>query len=189
MIRVAGLFFTVLLSGCLAPGVSDASATWEFPAPSQASAVRVKVMLPAELRRPTLVTRDGDSIVNHDLDRWGAPLGDYMSRAIAADLSEIPVQDVLIEVQRLEVSPEGNYTLLFVANLRLEQGPNAPGAPLTVRSKLLQSRAQSDVGPLESAFVGYLAATSTIGEVIAEAVAQEQGGVAKPAPGVTVPGK
>lgn len=189
MRRIPALLATLLLAGCLSPGESDASATWEFPAPRQASAVRVKVMLPAELRRPTLVTRDGDSIVNHDLDRWGAPLGDYMSRAIAADLSESPVQDVLIEVQRLEVSLEGHCTLLFVANLRLEQGPNGPGAPLTVRSKLLQSRAHSDVGPLESAFVGYLAATSTIGEVIAEAVAKEQGGVAKPPATVTVPGK
>jgi len=186
------LLASLALTGCLSPGTSDPTSTWEFTLPTEATDVRVRVILPAALRRPSLVTRDGDRIVNHDLDRWGTPLSASIAREVAADLASLPVQDVVIDVQRLDVTIGGKITLVFTAQMTLEQGPNSGGTPIRVRSKLIEHSIRLDNAashPLCAAVAGYGTASSLISEAIRTAVAEEQGVVAKPAPSVTVPGR
>lgn len=186
------LVAALALAGCLSPGASEPASTWEFTAPAEASDVRVRVILPASLRRPTLVTRDGDRMVNHDMDRWGTPLSASIAREVAEDLAALPVQDVVVDVQRLDVTADGKVTLLFTAQMTLEHGPNGGGTPLRVRSELIEHSirlADAAPHPLSAAFAGYGTASRLISEPIRRAVAQEQGGVAKPPASVTVPGQ
>lgn len=186
------LLATFVLAGCLSPGVSERTSIWEFTPPTEATDVRVRVILPATLRRPSLVTRDGDRIVNHDLDRWGTPLDESIAREVAEDLAPLPVQDVVIDVQRLDVTADGKVTLLFTAQMRLEQGPNGDGTPMRVRSGLIEHSVRLDNAAshqLCAAFAGYGTTSKLISEAIRTAIAKEQGGVAKPPASVTVPGK
>lgn len=185
------LLATLALAGCLSPGVSSPSTTWQLHGATKASPVRVKVVLPSALRRPTLVTYDGVAL-NHDLDRWGEPLDEAIAGAVAADLADLPLTEVFIDVQRLEVTTGGQVTLIFTAQLTLAQAP--AGAPLPVRSEPIIFTVQFDdkgcARPdLAAAFGAYGFVHNRISLAIREALDKEQGGVAKPAPGVTVPGK
>ncbi len=186
------LLAMLALAGCLSPGTSDLTQTFEFSAPKRASDVRVSVVLPSVLRRPTLVTRDGDRIVNHDMARWGSPLGPALAREIASDLADLPVQDVVIEVQRLDVTLEGKVALIFTAQMTLGKGPDRAGAPLRVQGGLIEHRIRlldAPLSPLSAAFFAYRTTANLMSEAIRSAVAEEQGEVAKPTEGVTVPGK
>lgn len=186
------LLATLALAGCLSPGVSDPTQTFEFSAPRRASDIRVTVALPSALRRPTLVTRDGDRVVNHDMARWGSPLGPALAREIASDLADLPVQDVVIEVQRLDVTLEGKVTLIFRAELTLGKGTDSAGAPLRVQAGPIEHRIRllgTPLTPLSAAFFAYRTTANLMGEAIRSAVAEEQGEIAKPSAGVTVPGK
>ena len=190
MSRAAALGVVLLLAGCLSPGESDRSAVWELAHTKRASTVRVTVMLPPELRRPTVVTHDGNRWVNHDLDRWAAPLGEAMARKISQDLDGQPVQDVVVDIQRLEVGMRGELGLTFAAKMRLMPAPDAAGAPFTVLGHPADLGQADDVAQtVEDAVSTYTIAASMIAQQIAEAVAKEQGGVAKPPATVTVPGK
>lgn len=186
------LLAALILAGCLSPGVSDPTQTFEFSEPKRPSDVRVSVALPSVLRRPTLVTRDGDRIVNHDMARWGSPLGPALAREIASDLADLPVQDVVIKVQRLDVALEGRIALIFTAEMTLGKGPDSAGAPLRVQAGPIEHRIRllgKPLTPLSAAFIGYRTTANLMSEAIRSAIAEEQGEVAKPSAGVTVPGK
>jgi len=195
MSRVALLLASLALAGCLAPGESDRSAIWEIPAaPTAASQVRVKVILPSALRRPTLVTYDAGRPVNHDLDRWGTPLDEALARLVAADLDESPFNDVVVDVQRLEVDADGKVTLLFTALMSLSQGANGERLALRAQSELIEIAAKTEARAqarheLAAALEGYSMIHGAISLRIRDCLAKEQGGVAKPPATVTVPGK
>ena len=191
MSRGALLLACLALAGCLSPGESEGSSTWGLHAPTQPSPVRVKVVLPSVLRRPTMVTYDGVAM-NHDLDRWAEPLDETLARQVADDLAKLPLSQVVIDVHRLEVTTRGQVTLLFTAQVTLAQAPDA--APLPVRSELIdftvQHEEQGELRPdLVRAFCAYGFVHNRISDVIRKALAEEQGGVAKPPATVTVPGK
>lgn len=190
MRAVAALGLVLMLAGCLSPGESDRSVIWELCHVKRTSTVRVTVVLPTELRRPTVVTYDDNRWVNHDFDRWAAPLSEALARKISHDLDGQPVQDLVVDIQRLEVGMRGELGLTFVAKMRLMPAPAAAGAPFTVIGQPLNLGQADDVTQtVEDAVSTYTIAAQMIAQQIAEAVAKEQGGVAKPTPGVTVPGK
>lgn len=190
MSRLAALGIVLLLAGCLSPGESDMSTLWELCHGKRTGTVRVTVLLPPELRRPTVMTYDDNRWVNHDLDRWAAPLSEALARKISQDLDGQPVQDVVVDIQRLEVGMRGELGLAFVAKMRLMPAPEATGTPFTVLGHPLDLGQADDVArTVEDAVGTYTIAAAMIAQQIAEAVAKEQGGVAKPAASVTVPGK
>ena len=146
-------------------------------------------------RRPTLVTRDGDHIVNHDLDRWASPLGDLLARAIASELAHQPILSVTVDFQRLDISMSGSGTAVIVAQAQLDAGAGNPPILLTVKSEPAfgVGRACGDAKTpsheLSGAHACYSALPKLISDKIRDKVAEEQGVVAKPAPSVTVPGR
>ena len=179
-----------LLSGCISPGESDFGSTWSIKPPEQASSVYTKVFLPADLRRPSLVTYDRGQMTVHDLERWAAPLQESLARNLAGRVAHLPIQNLVVNVQRLEVSTSGAVTLLFTANFTHTQNP---GSTLEVKSGVIQLPSVNVVSetnyPLTAAFGGYVKVPDSIGQVIEEWLRKEQGVIAKPATTVTVPSK
>ena len=190
MSRIAALL-CLTLGGCLSPGTSEESHTWELAEARTATAVRVKVLLPSHLRRPTLLTHDGNP-VNHDLDRWADPLDAAIARQIASDLADLPINDLVVNVQRLEVTSQGEVTLIFAAEMQLKISPNAAAVPFRTLSERIGFTVDSS-GPnssrpqLASAAAGYAMVPGQISRRIRSTLARELGEVAKPAPAVTVP--
>lgn len=179
-----------LLSGCFSPGQSDLGSTWSIKPPEQASSVYTKVFLPADLRRPALVTYDRGQITVHDLERWAAPLQESLARNLAGRVAHLPIQNLVVNVQRLEVSTSGAVTLLYTANFTHTQ---SPGSTLEIKSDIVQLtsvKVLSDLNyPLTAAFSGYVNVPDSIGQDIEEWLRKEQGVIAKPSATVTVPSK
>lgn len=182
------LLSCLALAGCLSPGDSEPSHTWEIDdKPTTASPVRVKVALPSVLRRPTLVTYDGTVPVHHDLDRWATPLDDALARQIASDLSELRLSEVIVDVQRLEVTNQGKVILLFAARMTPSDGT---GIQLRAQSELIELTVEfGEQVDLRANVHAYSKVHGAISARIREYLADEQGGVAKPPATVTVPGK
>lgn len=129
------------LTGCLSPGTSATSRLWEFPAVTQVSSARIKVVLPSSLRRPTVVTTDAEGRTLHDLDRWSTPLGEALARQVAAQLHDLPIREAVLTIERLDVTLEGKVELLFLAQVVLETAADNPGIPITINSGLLKASA------------------------------------------------
>ena len=179
-----------LLSGCISPGESDLGSTWSIKPPEQASSVYTKVFLPADLRRPSLVTYDRGQMTVHDLERWAAPLQESLARNLAGRVAHLPIQNLVVNVQRLEVSTSGAVTLLFTANFTHTQNP---GSTLEVKSDVIQLPSVNVISetnyPLTAAFGGYVKVPDIIGQDIEGWLRKEQGVIAKPTTTVTVPSK
>ena len=180
-----------LLSGCISPGESDLGSTWSIKPPEQASSVYTKVFLPADLRRPVLVTYDRGQMTVHDLERWAAPLQESLARNLAGRVAHLPIQNLVVNVQRLEVSTSGEVTLLFTANFSQTQ---SQGSTLEVKSDiklhLPSGKVVSETNyTLTAAFGGYVKVPDFIAQQIEERLRKEQGVIAKPTTTVTVPSK
>ena len=179
-----------LLSGCISPGESDLGSTWSIKPPEQASSVYTKVFLPADLRRPSLVTYDRGQMTVYDLERWAAPLQESLARNLAGRVAHLPIQNLVVNVQRLEVSTSGAVTLLFTANFTHTQNP---GSTLEVKSDVIQLPSVNVISetnyPLTAAFGGYVKVPDIIGQDIEGWLRKEQGVIAKPTTTVTVPSK
>lgn len=130
-----------ILTGCLSPGTSATSRLWEFPAVAQTSSARIKVVLPSSLRRPTVVTTEAEARTIHDLDRWSTPLGEALARQVAAHLHDLPIREVVLTMERLDVALDGKVELLFLGELVLETAPDNPGIPLSMNSGVLKAPA------------------------------------------------
>ena len=188
------LLATLLLAGCLSPGDSAESRLWDFPASERAATARIKVQLPAALRRPTVVTVDHGQTRLHDLDRWSAPLAESLAQAIGARLANQPIHEAVIDIQRLDVSADGDAQLLFTARVTLLSSQGDRGPEITVASKLqhlANAHTETAAKPsLDTAMAAYRnRVPAEIAVRIAAEIANDQGGVAKPPAAVTVPGK
>jgi hypothetical protein len=179
-----------LLSGCFSPGESDLGSTWSIKAPEQASSVYTKVFLPADLRRPALVTYDRGQMTVHDLERWATPLQESLAGNLAGLVAHLPIQNLVVNVQRLEVSTSGEVTLLFTANFSHTQ---SQGSTLEVKSSIIHLPSVKVVSEtnytLTAAFGGYVKVPDCIAQQIEERLRNEQGVIAKPSTTVTVPTK
>lgn len=177
-----------ILTGCVATGDSDPSQRWDIPS-ADGSGVKARVTLPSILRRPTLVTYSGGNATVHDLDRWGSALEESLERNLSALLADAPVQDVVVRVQKLEVSTHGNIKLVFDTKFTLTSNSSTRVTTLRGSGMLIEDDSPTAQPSLKQAIAGYAKVPRELARSILESVAQEQGGVAKPAPGVTVPGK
>jgi hypothetical protein len=160
-------------------------------APEQASPVYTKVFLPADLRRPALVTYDHGQMTVHDLERWATPLQESLARNLAGLVAHLPIQNLVVNVQRLEVSTSGEVTLLFTANFSHTQ---SQGSTMEVKSSiklhLPSVKVVSETNDaLTAAFGGYVRVPNFIAQQIEERLRNEQGVIAKPSTTVTVPTK
>lgn len=131
----------LVLTGCLSPGTSATSRLWEFPAVAQTSSARIKIVLPSSLRRPTVVTTEAEARTIHDLDRWSTPLGEALARQVAAHLHDLPIREVVLTIERLDVALDGKVELLFLGEVVLETSPDNPGIPLSMNSGVLKATA------------------------------------------------
>jgi hypothetical protein len=177
----------LILTGCISPGVSDPVSVWEIAGPTRSSSVSTKIFLPTDLRRPTLVTHDQGRVTIHDFDRWGTPLPEALAGNLAAAVADLPIQSLVVQVQRLEVSQAGNTTLLFNAGFTLN------GSPQRIESEVIQvskgELSTESSRPLSAAFGAYTFVPVIMAERIRAHVAKEQGVIAKPSTTVTVPTK
>lgn len=184
------LLASFALAGCLSPGTSDPSTIWELNAVDKPGTAKVRVLLPSALRRPTLVTQAGAELTHHDLDRWGTPLNEAMARTLSAELDGLPVISATIDVRELRVGMSGSGEASFVAQIELDAGPNNPTRRIEVKKGVVvELHAAKSSQRLKAACAGYATLTASIASRIRDAVAEEQGEVAKPAPSVTVPGR
>ncbi len=108
------------------------------------------VTIPAQVDRPELVVREGDSrVALLEGQRWIAPLGDEIRSALSADLTRalgaedvygvgnpkgVPVYRVKVDIRRFESVP-AQYTMLVATWTVSGAGGNGRVAPCTVRLK------------------------------------------------------
>jgi hypothetical protein len=190
MTRLGLLILATALAGCLSPGVSDASRVWELPKPGPAGPP-VKVFLPSELRTPRVIaTGDTGAWVARDLDRWASPLPSALGRLIAAELpADAGIRSALVEFRTLRVDARGGLSL--VADYRLDLRRGADSSAFTLSGNLTHDVAEhAGEGERRRILAAYAGAARAVGTHLAGSLRGETNGeVAKPAPGVTVPGK
>lgn len=173
------------LAGCLPVGESERPAEWSLDLPSEAPAFPVRVFLPAELRRPSLVTQEpGDAPVVHPLDRWSSPLPAQLAQVVGAELAGLPLRSVTVNFRRLEAGREGARRAEAAVDLQFA----SPAAPLVFEERQSGST-EMEHNSLGNAVEAYQAAGRALGKAVRARVEAELGVVAKPAGAVTVPGK
>lgn len=192
MTRVGLLVLASALAGCLSPGVSDTSRTWELPR-SEHAGPPVKVFLPPELRTPRIVAADTSwNPVSRDFDRWGTPLGEAMARRISGHLlTGLPIRKATVEFRNLRVNAAGHYELeaaYRVTTRSFEGGPDLEMEGVVKRT--LGGDSGKGREGVEEAVLAYAEAARTVADQIrSDYLRKANGEVAKPVPAVTVPGK
>lgn len=187
--RVPAALAALLLAGCLRPGSSEPPAAWRLPDSEAAPAFPVRVFLPAELRRPSVVTREpGEAPRANDLDRWSAPLPAELARVAGAELAGLPLRSVTVEFLRLEAGRGGGLRLEATARLELATSADGRTAPLTLQVSRSASTGKGSPS-VGKAVEAYALSARLVGRAIRDRVGEELGEVAKPAPSVTVPGQ
>lgn len=173
------------LAGCLPVGESERPSEWSLDMPSASPAFPVRVFLPSELRRPSVVTQEpGDAPLVHPLDRWSTPLAAQLARVVGAELVGLPLRSVTVSFRRLEAGREGARRAEASVDVQFA----AAGAALVLEER--QSGAtEMEHNSLGNAVEAYQAAGRALGRAIRARVEAELGVVAKPDGAVTVPGK
>ncbi len=185
-----GLPFLLLagLAGCLNPGASEPARLWSLPPTAEGDAV-VRVFLPSELRTPRVIVADDEGRpVHRDLDRWETSLADGLARHMADSLRGSGLRQATVEVEELRVDETGRHAVRFRARASLAREDGAPDLELAVAGSTQGATEAGDEG-LARAMRAYAAAARAMAGEIRAAIEEAKGGVAKPAPAVTVPGK
>lgn len=173
------------LAACLPVGESETASDWSLDLPATAPAFPVRVFLPAELRRPTLVTREpGHAPVVHPLDRWSTPLATQLEQVLGAELAGLPLRSVTVNFRRLEAGREGTRRAEATVELRFD---NLPAPLLVVETQAGTTGMEHD--SLGNAVEAYQAAARALGKATRARAEAELGMVAKPAGAVSVPGR
>lgn len=181
----AACLLLVGLAGCLPVGESERPSEWSLALPASAPAFPVRVFLPAELRRPTVVTQEpGDTPVVHPLDRWSTPLAAQLAQVVGAELTGLPLRSATVTFRRLEAGRGGARRAEATVELLLASS----AAPLVIEQVQSGSTGMEHVS-LGNAIEAYQAAGRALGQSLRARVQEELGEVAKPAGTVTVPGK
>lgn len=175
----------LILGGCLSVGESERPSEWSLDLPSESPSFPVRVFLPAELRRPSVVTREpGGPPVVHPLDRWSAPLASQLAQVVGAELAGLPLRSVTVSFRRLEAGREGARRAEATVDIQFA----SPAAPLVVEERQAGAT-EMEHDSLGNAVEAYQAAGRALGKALRARVQAELGVVAKPAGAVTVPGK
>jgi hypothetical protein len=120
------------LAGCAtAPSrfyTLDSTATADATAPTARYAVMVgPVFVPAAVDRPEFVVQVTPNRVEIDeFNRWAAPLGDAVARAIAGDLA------VLLGTSDVAVAPLANFRPAYRVSINVQRFESAPGKSVLI---------------------------------------------------------
>lgn len=187
--RSAAALLCLALAGCLSPGASEEPAAWALPVPETTPSFPVRVFVPAELRRPSVVTCEpGEQPQGHDHDRWSSPLPVALARVVGGEVAGLPLRSVTLVFRRLEAGRTGLHRLEASVQMELVTTSDGRVAPLSLELRLSGSTGMEQVS-LGNAVEAYALAARESGQAIRARVKAELGEVAKPSGAVSVPGK